>query len=309
MLYNEFRPYLMTKFDTNYNPLDPDFKAMDLEGAVHGNLSMLLLRSTYTFNAAHEHSNIAPHYCQHANNPPEGTPVTGAAVSMVNATAIVGASPVTFPSVTLVGDQAPAGVALMYSWKKFVGGEWVWWANTLIGYYQFPAPTPVDNADFIIQFGAGGALAWTHIDTGTPQDPTILYDVARRAMLKGEIDLKNDVIRCGLTTSAYTPSRLHEVYDTDPLESDITEEVSGAGYTQAGEILANKNVIQLANGEGALTADPTSWPSSTITMRRAFFYLPGHANMLLGVMSWNENKVSVSSLLRLIHSGSGIVNI
>lgn len=85
------------------------------------------------------------------------------------------------------------------------------------------------------------------------------------------VDWDNDVIKVMLTTSAYTPNQ-----DTHDFKDDITNEVTGTGYTATGETLASKTVTTSAYTGGtnvfALDAADTTWTTSTITARTAVIY-------------------------------------
>jgi hypothetical protein len=77
------------------------------------------------------------------------------------------------------------------------------------------------------------------------------------------IDLDTDTIKVLLVTSAYTPDQ-----DAHTKRSDVTNEVSGTGYTAGGATLANKSVsADTTDNEGVSDADDSTWGSSTITAR------------------------------------------
>jgi hypothetical protein len=83
-----------------------------------------------------------------------------------------------------------------------------------------------------------------------------------------KIDFNTDVIKCALTTSAYTPAQ-----DTHDFFNDVTNEVTGTGYTAGGTTLANCTVGYTA-GTNVLKfdADDAVWTTSTITARYAVVY-------------------------------------
>lgn len=83
-----------------------------------------------------------------------------------------------------------------------------------------------------------------------------------------EIDLDSDTLKVMLTTSSYTPDQ-----DTHQYKSDVTNEVTGTGYTAGGQALSSVNVTYTASTNTyRLDADDPSWATSTITARRAVFY-------------------------------------
>lgn len=83
-----------------------------------------------------------------------------------------------------------------------------------------------------------------------------------------EINLASDTIKVALCTSTYTPDQ-----DAHTYFSNITNEVSGTGYTAGGVALASKTVTY-SSGTNTLTFDAadTSWTSSTLTARYAVIY-------------------------------------
>jgi hypothetical protein len=83
-----------------------------------------------------------------------------------------------------------------------------------------------------------------------------------------EIDLLDDAIKCMLTTSTYVPDQ-----DTHDYKNDVTNEVSGTGYTATGVTLANDTLTYTA-GTNVLMydADDAVWTGATITARVAVVY-------------------------------------
>jgi hypothetical protein len=86
-----------------------------------------------------------------------------------------------------------------------------------------------------------------------------------KAAFNKEIDLLDDDIRVTLHTSAYTPDQ-----DVHDYADDLSNEVTGTGYTAGGQALANDTLTYTA-GTNVLKydADDLSWPNSTITARTA----------------------------------------
>lgn len=87
-------------------------------------------------------------------------------------------------------------------------------------------------------------------------------------MAKGLIDLDTDTFKIMLTTSTYTP-----VKDTHDFRDDVTNEVTGTGYTSGGATLAGVSVTYDAATDQVQISwtDPT-WSGSTITARTAVIY-------------------------------------
>lgn len=87
-------------------------------------------------------------------------------------------------------------------------------------------------------------------------------------MLNKEVDLDTDTLKAMLLTSSYTPNQ-----DTHQYKSDLTNEITGTGYTATGQALtsvtvaydSSTNVIKIDS------ADP-AWTSSTLTARYLVYY-------------------------------------
>lgn len=81
-------------------------------------------------------------------------------------------------------------------------------------------------------------------------------------------DFLSNTIKVMLTTSAFTPDQ-----DTLEFKSDVTNEISGTGYTAGGATLTNKTLTYTA-GTNVLKidADDLSWPGATFTTRWGVMY-------------------------------------
>lgn len=82
------------------------------------------------------------------------------------------------------------------------------------------------------------------------------------------VNFLSDTIKVLLTTSSYTPNQ-----DTNAFKSDVTNEVTGTGYSAGGMTLASKT-LTYNSGTKTITFDAAdvSWTSSTITARTAVVY-------------------------------------
>lgn len=82
------------------------------------------------------------------------------------------------------------------------------------------------------------------------------------------IDLTDGSVKVALCTSSYTPDQ-----DADEFFDDITNEVSGTGYTAGGETLTSVAVTYTgASNVCKLDADDVTWSTATITARIAVYY-------------------------------------
>jgi hypothetical protein len=83
-----------------------------------------------------------------------------------------------------------------------------------------------------------------------------------------EIDLDTDVIKIMLTTSAYTP-----LQDTHDYKDDVTNEITGTGYTATGATLGTKTSVYTGGtNTWAFDAADAVWTTSTFTARYAVIY-------------------------------------
>jgi len=96
---------------------------------------------------------------------------------------------------------------------------------------------------------------------------SIIYNSMLHDLSTGAIDFDTDTFKCMLVTSSYTPSKSHSK------RSDITNEVTGTGYTTGGNV-ATVTVAAINNTSNLqdIGWSITSWTSSTITARGAVVY-------------------------------------
>lgn len=91
----------------------------------------------------------------------------------------------------------------------------------------------------------------------------------RKSMVKianGEIDFTNDTFKVMLVTSSYTPSQTHE------FRSDVTNEVSGTGYTSGGATVDLTVYEDTTNNCAKIDSADVTWSNATITARGAILY-------------------------------------
>jgi hypothetical protein len=86
--------------------------------------------------------------------------------------------------------------------------------------------------------------------------------------VNGNIDLDTDTFKIMLTTSSYTPNQ-----DTHDFRDDVTNEVSGTGYTPGGATLSGVSLsYDSGTNEVRLAWTDPTWTSATITARTAVIY-------------------------------------
>jgi hypothetical protein len=108
---------------------------------------------------------------------------------------------------------------------------------------------------------------------------SLIYNSAIDELARGDIDFDTDTFKAMLVTSSYTPNK-----DTHEFRDDVTNEVSGTGYTAGGVASAVTVTKDTANDKVTIQFGAVSWASSTITARGCVYYKSrGGASAL---MSW-----------------------
>lgn len=122
-----------------------------------------------------------------------------------------------------------------------------------------------------------------------------------------KIDWSSDTIKVSLHTSSYSPN-----IDSDEFWDDVTNEVSGTGYTTGGATLASKTITyDSSNNRVVIDAADTSWAGSTIANARyAVIYkstgTPG-TSPLIGYIDFGVNRSSSLSTFTIQWNTSGII--
>ena len=137
---------------------------------------------------------------------------------------------------------------------------------------------------------------------------SLVYNSFKRDIMNGSIDLDTDTIKCALVTSAYTPDvDAHDNFD------DVTNEVSGTGYTAGGATLASVTVtVDNTDDEGVFDAADVSWPTSTITARAAVIYKStgvASTSKLICYVDFGSNITSTASTFTITWAAEGILNL
>lgn len=97
---------------------------------------------------------------------------------------------------------------------------------------------------------------------------SLIYNSALRDEATGAIDYDTDTFYAMLVTSSYSPNK-----DTHTKRSDVTNEVSGTGYTAGGTAsTVSVAAVDTTNDRVVITFGAVSWPTATITARGAVYY-------------------------------------
>jgi hypothetical protein len=96
---------------------------------------------------------------------------------------------------------------------------------------------------------------------------SLIYNSAIDDMARGAIDFDSNSFKALLVTSSYVPNK-----DTHDKRDDVTNEVSGTGYTAGGVASVCTVTKDTANDKVTLSFAAVSWASSTITARALVIY-------------------------------------
>lgn len=124
-------------------------------------------------------------------------------------------------------------------------------------------------------------------------------------VLKSNINVDADTFKVMLCTSTYTPNRNHTK------RSDITNEVSGTGYTAGGNAATfTISAIDTVNNRDDVVLGGTTWPGSTITARYAVYYKSrgglASADELVAVNDFGSDVTTASGTFTLNSSTARI---
>ena len=136
-----------------------------------------------------------------------------------------------------------------------------------------------------------------------------LFGLVFTALWNKEVDYLADDIKLMLTTSTYVPNQ-----DTHDYKNDVTNEVTGTGYTAGGKALTGKTVTYTAGtNKHVLDADDVTWTGSTITARIGALYdntpATDATRPLIGYQDFIADKSSDAGDFTVQWDAAGIVEI
>ena len=136
-----------------------------------------------------------------------------------------------------------------------------------------------------------------------------VYGLAQTSFANKLIDWDSDTIKVMLCTSTYTPNQ-----DTHQFKSDVTNEVSGTGYTAGGATLGSCTTTYTgASNLLTLDAADTSWATSTITARYAVIYDSTPATdatrPLIAYVDFGADVSSTGGTFQITWDAAGIVTL
>ena len=139
--------------------------------------------------------------------------------------------------------------------------------------------------------------------------PNAIFNSFKRDIANGSINLATDAVKIMLVGSAYTPN-----IDTHTKRSDVTNEVSGAGYTAGGVALVNKAVtMNTTSDKGVFDADDITLSNATITARGAVLYKArggaSSADELIAYLDFGADITSTAGNFNIAFDANGIITI
>jgi hypothetical protein len=137
---------------------------------------------------------------------------------------------------------------------------------------------------------------------------SVIYNSFKRDIQNGSIDLDTDTIKVALVTSSYTPDvDNHDKFD------DITNEITGTGYSAGGTTLTGKSVTQNNTANtGVFDADNAVWSASTITARGAVIYKStgtASTSNLIAYVDFGSDKITTSGTFTITWDSAGIISL
>lgn len=137
--------------------------------------------------------------------------------------------------------------------------------------------------------------------------PSLIYNRALELWARGSIDFDTDTFRVLLTTAAYTENK-----DTHDFRDDVTNEVTGTGYTAGGNTVTVTVTLDTVNDRLDISLGGTTWPASTITARKAVYHKSrggaAAADELIAVNDFGSDVVTSAGTFTLNASTLRITN-
>ena len=120
---------------------------------------------------------------------------------------------------------------------------------------------------------------------------SLIYNSCIDDLARNNIDFDTNTFKAMLVTSSYTPNK-----DTHDFRNDVTNEVSGTGYTAGGATSAVTVTKDTANDKVTIQFGAVSWATSTITARGCVYYKStGGAASTDALVAYNDFDSDVSS--------------
>ena len=120
-------------------------------------------------------------------------------------------------------------------------------------------------------------------------------------VVRGAIDFDTDTFYAMLTTVTYAPDQ-----DAHDRRDDVTNEVTGTGYTAGGQAVTVTVTKDTTNNRDRITVAAHSWAASSITARREVIYKrrggASSADELVAVNDFGADVTSVGAAFNVAQS-------
>jgi hypothetical protein len=127
---------------------------------------------------------------------------------------------------------------------------------------------------------------------------SLIYNSFWDDVLRGLIDVDSVTVRVMLTTSAYTEDK-----DTHTKRSNVTNEVTGTGYTAGGVVSTVTVTKDNATDRVTISLGAVNWPSATLTARKAVYYVArggaATADELIAVSDFDSDVTATGATFSL----------
>lgn len=127
---------------------------------------------------------------------------------------------------------------------------------------------------------------------------TFIFNALVEFLAKGTVDFDTDTFKVMLVGSAYTPDK-----DAHDYRNDVTDEVTGTGYTAGGKTVTVTVTRDNTNDRVNIAFAATSWTTATITARKAVYYKSrggaSSADELILVKDFGADVVKVAQTFNL----------
>lgn len=122
------------------------------------------------------------------------------------------------------------------------------------------------------------------------------------------VDLVSDTVKYQFVSNTYTPD-----FDTHDAEGDITNEVTGTGYTTGGEALASK-AVAIASGVWSFDAADVSLSSTTLSSVRGVVLFDDTvttptADPLIAAVTFGADYSTTAGTFAITWPAAGIITI
>lgn len=121
---------------------------------------------------------------------------------------------------------------------------------------------------------------------------SLIYNSCLNDMATGAIDFDTNSFKILLVTSSYVPNK-----DTHTKRSDVTNEITGTGYTAGGASTTVTVTNDTANDRIDIDFSDVSWTSATLTAAAAVIYKTtgtASADNLVAYLDFAGNVISTN---------------